>query len=108
MEERLNWFELGLVTGGMAGLGVIIGAALNSSGLVGFKIPSWFPAAVFATSFLSGRLWFEKSKGNIHHLKAFNLTLIMVAAIALLSIPFLFWGVFLKLINLASRGGAGL
>jgi hypothetical protein len=108
MEGRLNWLELGLVTVGMAGLGAIVGTTLNSSGLVGFKIPSWVPVAVFASFFLSGRIWFEKSRGNIRQRKAFYLTLVAVAALALVSIPFLFWGVFLKLIDLAGKGGATL
>jgi|GEM_PF-5102443 len=108
MAERLNWLELGLVTFGMAGLGAIVGATLNSSGLAGFEIPAWVPAALFASFFLSGRLWFEKSRGNLRQRKAFYLTLVVVAGLALLSIPFLFWGVFLKLIDSAGQGGAVL
>ena len=107
-KEKLNWLELGLVTIGMAGLGSIVGSTLNSSSLVGFEISSWLPTAAFASLYLFGRLWYEKSRGDIRRRKAYYIAMMIVAALALLSIPFLFWEVFLKLIHTAGKGGAVL
>ena len=108
MKERLNWLELGLGAVGMAGLGSIVGATLNSSSLISCEVSSWFPPVVFASLYLLGRLWFEKSRENIHRRKTYYLAMMMVAALALISIPFLFWEVFLKLIDSAGKGGTVL
>ena len=104
-DERLNWFELCLVTGGMALLGMIVGEAVNRSELTAVPIPSGIAAACFALVFLLGRLWYEKTSGKQGQRKALTLTLITISALALLSVPFLFWGVIMTLIETAGKGG---
>lgn len=108
MSQRLNWLEVGLVTLGMALLGMILGAALNSGVLKAEAVPSWIPAALFGLCFLAGRIWWERARRDEGKNRLFNLALMVVAALCLISIPFFFWGVFLKLIHTADSGGAAL
>ena len=108
MEQRGSWIELGLGSFGLAGLGAIVAAMLNGAHLMPFHIPAWLVAAVFVSFFLSGRLRFRTSIGNLRFRNAYNQILLMVAIIITISIPFLFWGVIKTLIDMATGRGPAL
>ncbi len=108
MEQKQNWLEMGIGTLGLAGLGMVVAAMLDAFNLLPFEIPAWLVAAVFVSFFLSGRLRFRTSTGNLRFRKVYNQILLMVAIIITISIPFLCWGVIKKLIDTASGGGPAL